>query len=126
MSWPMNWVDLPRLPEPVLGRLVPVLHELVAVLVRQHGVVQVDLGQPGDRPQEDVLDEAVKLAEAVTANGPLAVKAIKTLVRAATTLPPAEVWALQDELQPGVFGSEDAREGAAAFVEKRPPVWKAR
>jgi enoyl-CoA hydratase/carnithine racemase len=30
------------------------------------------------------------------------------------------------ELQPIVFGSDDAREGAAAFVEKRPPVWRGR
>jgi enoyl-CoA hydratase/carnithine racemase len=33
-------------------------------------------------------------------------------------------WELQSELQPGVFGSEDAREGALAFVEHRPPAWK--
>ena len=77
-------------------------------------------------PPDRVLDEAVALAERVTANGPLAVKAIKTLVRAAASNPPAEVWALQGELQPVVFGSEDAREGATAFVEKRAPVWKGR
>ena len=31
--------------------------------------------------------------------------------------------ALQDEWQPKVFGSNDAREGATAFIEKRDPVW---
>jgi enoyl-CoA hydratase/carnithine racemase len=77
-------------------------------------------------PPEDVLDQAVALAESVTANGPLAVKAIKTLVRAAATLPAAAVWDLQNELHASVFGSEDAREGAAAFVERRTPVWKGR
>jgi enoyl-CoA hydratase/carnithine racemase len=30
------------------------------------------------------------------------------------------------ELQPLVFGSADAREGAMAFIEKRKPVWRGR
>ena len=77
-------------------------------------------------PQDRVLTEAVDLAERIAANGPLAVRAIKRLVRAATVRPPAEVWALQDELQPQVFGSEDAKEGATAFIERRTPVWKGR
>jgi enoyl-CoA hydratase/carnithine racemase len=75
-------------------------------------------------PAARVLDEAVALAERVAANGPLAVRVTKRLVRAAATLPAEEVWRLQEELQPVVFGSEDAREGATAFIEKRDPVWK--
>ena len=35
-------------------------------------------------------------------------------------------WKLQAELQPQVFGSEDAKEGATAFIERRDPVWKGR
>jgi enoyl-CoA hydratase/carnithine racemase len=77
-------------------------------------------------PPGDVLDAAVMLADRVVANGPLAVSAIKRLVHAAIALPAAEVWALQDELLPSVFGSADAREGAAAFLEKRAPVWEGR
>jgi enoyl-CoA hydratase len=72
------------------------------------------------------MDEAVALAELITANGPLAIKAIKQLVKAAATLPPAEAWALQAELQPVVFGSADAKEGATAFIERRPPRWQGR
>jgi enoyl-CoA hydratase len=77
-------------------------------------------------PRHQVMDEAVALAESITANGPLAVKVIKQLVKAAATLPPADTWALQAELQPIVFGSDDAREGATAFLERRPPQWQGR
>jgi enoyl-CoA hydratase/carnithine racemase len=77
-------------------------------------------------PAESVIDEAVALAERIAANGPLGVQATKRLVRAAASEPTADVWALQAELQPGVFGSDDAKEGATAFVEKRPPVWTGR
>ena len=47
-----------------------------------------------------VLDEAVALAEAVAANGPLGVAVTKRLVKAAAVKPAATVWALQDQLQP--------------------------
>jgi enoyl-CoA hydratase/carnithine racemase len=77
-------------------------------------------------PAEQVLDEAVALAARIAANGPLAVQVTKRLVRAASSRSADEVWALQEELQAGVFGSEDAREGALAFIEKRAPVWKGR
>ncbi len=76
-------------------------------------------------PRADVLDAALALAERIAANGPLGLQATKELVRLAIR-GPAEVAAVQAEWQAKVFGSEDAREGAAAFIEKRDPVWKGR
>jgi enoyl-CoA hydratase/carnithine racemase len=77
-------------------------------------------------PPERVLDEAIALADRVAANGPLAVQVTKRLARAAATEAPDTVWKLHEELQPSVFGSEDAKEGALAFIEKRDPQWKGR
>jgi len=76
-------------------------------------------------PPAEVLGAALALAERIAANGPLGLQATKQLVRLATR-GPAEVATVQAEWQAKVFGSEDAREGAAAFIEKRDPVWKGR
>jgi enoyl-CoA hydratase len=73
-------------------------------------------------PATDVLDAAIRLAERIARNGPLALQATKQMVRAAVA-DYAGARALQDEWQPKVFGSNDAREGATAFIEKRDPVW---
>lgn len=72
---------------------------------------------------DKVLDTAIELAEAIAKNGPLALTATKKIVRAAISDAPKakEIFA---EWQPKVFGSEDAKEGSLAFVEKRDPVWK--
>jgi enoyl-CoA hydratase/carnithine racemase len=74
-------------------------------------------------PADQVVDAAIELAQKIAANGPLALAATKELVRLAVT-DNAAARARHGELQPQVFGSEDAREGATAFVEKRDPVWK--
>jgi enoyl-CoA hydratase/carnithine racemase len=73
----------------------------------------------------EVLDEAIAMAERIARNGPLGLQATKELVRLATT-DAAAALEKQSEWQPLVFGSEDAIEGATAFIEKRDPAWKGR
>ncbi|HEY4627522.1 MAG: crotonase/enoyl-CoA hydratase family protein [Geodermatophilales bacterium] len=73
-----------------------------------------------------VLEAALELATAIAGNGPLAVAATKRIVHSAPSWAPDEAWARQEELVRPVFESEDAREGAAAFAERRAPVWRAR
>jgi enoyl-CoA hydratase len=69
------------------------------------------------------LDGALELAEAISANGPLAVAASKQVIREQQDWSQAEQWAKQYELTAAVFTSNDAREGAAAFAQKRAPNW---
>ena len=70
------------------------------------------------------VDAALELAAEIARNGPLALRASKKLVAAALDWDEAEAWEKQGEITGPVFASEDAREGAVAFAEKRDPVWK--
>jgi len=70
------------------------------------------------------LDAALELAAAIGANGPLAVKASKQVIVESRFWPEDQMWNKQQEIVAPVFASEDAREGAAAFAEKRAPNWK--
>jgi enoyl-CoA hydratase len=73
----------------------------------------------------DVLAKAIAMAERIAANGPLGLAATKELVRLAVT-DQSLARTRQEEWQALVFNSEDAQEGARAFVEKRSPSWKGR
>lgn len=77
-------------------------------------------------PEGGAVDAAVELAETVAANGPLAVAITKQVARSTFDWTLQEGWKEQSELIVPVFVSEDAREGATAFAEKRAPVWKGR
>ena len=75
-------------------------------------------------PAGEALTAARELAARVAANAPLAVVASKRVIVESATWPAGEEFARQGEVLSTVFGSADAMEGAAAFAEKRPPVWR--
>jgi enoyl-CoA hydratase len=72
------------------------------------------------------LDAALELAGAIARNGPLALEASKRILSQSLDWTEEEAWERQGEIAGPVMTSEDAREGAVAFAEKRDPVWKGR
>jgi enoyl-CoA hydratase len=74
-------------------------------------------------PAADLVEEAVKTATTIAGMAPLAVKANKEMVNAAFEMPLAQGVQFERRLFNGLFGTEDQKEGMAAFVEKRPGKW---
>jgi enoyl-CoA hydratase len=72
------------------------------------------------------LDEALALAAALSKNGPLALMASKKVLQEQFDWTAEDMWQKQADIVGPVMTSEDAKEGATAFKEKRDPVWKGR
>ena len=79
------------------------------------------LADPGE-----ALSTALELAEAIAGNGPLALAASKRILTESLDWPDSEFFARQQAITEPVMASQDAREGATAFAEKRAPVWQGR
>jgi enoyl-CoA hydratase len=106
-----------RIPPAIAMELALTGDVLPAARAHELGLVSV-LAEPGQ-----VLDAAIALAEKITANGPLAVAATKRIITESRGWSPDEMWSEQARILMPVFSSNDAKEGAIAFAEKRPPKW---
>ncbi|HEX3617811.1 MAG TPA: crotonase/enoyl-CoA hydratase family protein [Solirubrobacteraceae bacterium] len=74
--------------------------------------------------QGAALETALELAATIAANGPLALAGSKRILRESLDWSQSEAFTRQQLIWGPIFASEDAREGATAFAEKRPPVWQ--
>jgi enoyl-CoA hydratase len=74
-------------------------------------------------PDGAALDEAIAMARIILENGPLGVDVSKAIISESGDWKSEEMFQRQDAMITMVSGSEDAREGARAFAEKRKPVW---
>ncbi len=70
-------------------------------------------------PKEELMGQAMKLAQAVAANAPIAVRASKKAIREGLDLPMDEAVALEEKLFGSCFETADQVEGMSAFLEKR-------
>lgn len=75
-------------------------------------------------PVERFLDDALDLARQIAARAPVAVQLGKEAVNKAYEMTLAEGLSLEQKYFYLLFATEDQKEGMAAFVEKRKPVWK--
>src|SRR5262249_27728884 len=106
-----------RIPSAIAMELALTGDNLPAERAAELGLVNV-LAEPGH-----ALDAAIELASKITANGPLAVAATKQIIVESRGWSPEESWRKQVKILAPVFMSNDAREGAVAFAEKRAPNW---
>jgi enoyl-CoA hydratase len=113
-------VRLPRQIPPRLAMELALTGDFVSAQ-RAH-----DMGLINRVTDGPALEGALELAAAITANGPLAVARSKQIIVESREWREAEMWKKQGETLGNLFMTEDAREGAAAFAEKRKPNWKGR
>jgi enoyl-CoA hydratase len=75
-------------------------------------------------PDGQALAKALEIADAIAANGPVAVRAILAAMRETEGMAENDAFAIEAKLGASVFASEDAREGPRAFAAKRRPEFR--
>ncbi len=112
-------IRLPRLiPQRIAMEMALTGDMFSAERLYQYGLINT-LTEPGQ-----ALEEARKLARRIIANAPLSLAASKRVIVEQRDWSIAEMFERQEAITRPVLDSKDAREGAAAFAEKRPAAWK--
>lgn len=109
-----------RIPYHVAAEIALTGDHIPAERLYQVGLIN-RLAEPGR-----ALDEALALAARIVDNAPLALDGTKYVLSNAADWGLAEGWERQEEASRRAAESEDAREGATAFAERRAPVWRGR
>ena len=109
-----------RIPYHVALRVLLTGEPLPAAEGWERGLV-TQLTQPGA-----ALESAHEIAERIARNAPLALAAVKEIVRTTQGLNEQAAFKRQDQITSRLTSSDDAHEGARAFAERRAPVWHGR
>jgi len=114
-AMPMLWM----LPQPILMEMVLTAELMPIERLHELGFINYLEASP-----DAVRERAMKLARQVCANAPLSVEAGKRSILTAMSVGCDAGLELAWQIYRQAYDSEDAQEGARAFAEKRPPVWK--
>lgn len=114
------WRSATRLPRPVALELALLGDGIPATRLAELGMVNTVV------PRGRALETALETAQRLAANAPLSVSVGKQIIDEAPTWSPEEAFGCQSEMASPVLLSDDAREGMAAFAEKREPRWTGR
>jgi enoyl-CoA hydratase/carnithine racemase len=114
-----------------LARVLPTNIAMRLALTGRHERMSAqrayELGMISEVVEHDrLLERAREIAALVNRNAPLAVRGTRLAIRKGLDLPLHEAEILAETFRERVVRTNDAKEGPAAFVEKRPPEWRAR
>ena len=113
----------------ILPKMIPLSAVLELVFTAQPMTAQraYDIGFLNKVvPGEDLMEEALGMAQTIAENAPLAVQAFKELAYRGLNMSTQDISSLTYHMYDQLLTTEDSKEGPKAFAEKRKPQWQGR